>query len=220
MRKSAGSAVSTVLVAQAQRLQHRATRLEEAEQEDDGTALFGGAAPGNAFSPARAPPAPPVLALSTAEVATNDGSSSATFAIPRPATIASDNDAHKVSITVLTLKPSFTHVVVPRCVAPGTERGRRADPALRLRRGRRAVPDSINTNAYIKASVTNDSSFPLLPGPLNVFIDGSFITQTALELTAPREEFALFLGADMVRLRAVSAPRDARPDGRRRRTSR
>lgn len=112
---------------------------------------------------------PPPIMVSTAAVSTSEGSSSATFLIPRPATIASDNDSHKVgdqrslvqygqvsspsfkvTVAVLPMKPGLTHTVVPR----------------------------LNTSVFIKATVTNDSQFPLLPGRLAVFMDGSFVTTT------------------------------------------
>jgi len=100
----------------------------------------------------------------------SEGASSSTFTIPRPATIASDNKPHKVTITVVEdLKARFTYTLVP----------------------------SKSLNAFLKASCTNTTKeYPFLAGPINVFMDGNFVTNSSLKQVSPKEEFALFLGVD------------------------
>jgi uncharacterized protein (TIGR02231 family) len=53
-----------------------------------------------------------------------------------------------------------------------------------------------NANAYIKAKVTNTSTFPLLAGPANVFMDNNFVAKTDLKSYSPQEEFYCSLGVD------------------------
>jgi uncharacterized protein (TIGR02231 family) len=77
--------------------------------------------------------------------------STATFDIARNSTIPSDNTTHKVSIGLISLKPEFEYETVPRK----------------------------NTNAYIKAKVTNTSSYPMLAGPANVFLDNNFVAKVS-----------------------------------------
>ncbi len=50
--------------------------------------------------------------------------------------------------------------------------------------------------AYLRATVTNDSRLLLLPGPARVFHDGQFVGETTLETVAAGEEFELQLGVD------------------------
>jgi uncharacterized protein (TIGR02231 family) len=44
--------------------------------------------------------------------------------------------------------------------------------------------------------VSNDSEFPLLAGPMNVFLDGTFVATSGLATVMPGEKFDLALGAD------------------------
>ncbi|MFA5038232.1 MAG: mucoidy inhibitor MuiA family protein [Candidatus Omnitrophota bacterium] len=50
--------------------------------------------------------------------------------------------------------------------------------------------------AYLKASVTNDKNLQLLPGRMNVFLEGDFVGVSSLSAIAPGEEFDLSLGID------------------------
>ena len=49
-------------------------------------------------------------------------------------------------------------------------------------------------HAFLRAKVINDSSYPFLAGPANVFLDKSFVTETKLTSTSPGEEFSCSLG--------------------------
>ena len=44
--------------------------------------------------------------------------------------------------------------------------------------------------------MSNDSVFPLLDGPMNVFLNGNFVAASGLTTEMPGEKFALALGAD------------------------
>jgi uncharacterized protein (TIGR02231 family) len=75
--------------------------------------------------------------------------STATFEIPRVATIQSDNSPHKVTIGLINLKPDFEYESVPK----------------------------ITPYAYIKAKVINSSEYSLLAGSANVFLDNNFVAK-------------------------------------------
>lgn len=93
---------------------------------------------------------------------------STTFAIPRIATILSDNKPHKVTVSIVNLKSLFTYSAVPR-----------RSPYV-----------------YLKATTTNTSDYPFLEGNMNVFMDNNFITNSSLKAVNCKEDFALYLGID------------------------
>ena len=49
-------------------------------------------------------------------------------------------------------------------------------------------------HAFLRAKVQNNSTYPLLAGPANVFLDQSYVTETTLPSTSPKEEFSCSLG--------------------------
>ncbi len=61
--------------------------------------------------------------------------------------------------------------------------------------GYTAVP-SISKSTYVLARLRNLSDFPLLPGKANIYINGSFIGKSDLDLVAKSEKFALFFGLE------------------------
>src|SRR5690606_19425337 len=50
--------------------------------------------------------------------------------------------------------------------------------------------------AFLNASVTNTSGFPLLAGTVNAFLDDTFVATGRLKTVMPNEAFELALGAD------------------------
>ena len=80
----------------------------------------------------------------------------------------SDNSPQKVPITSATLKANPEYLTVPKHLA----------------------------TAYLTAKVFNTSEFPLLAGAMNVFLDGTFVTTSALRTVMVGEKFDLALGAD------------------------
>jgi len=102
-------------------------------------------------------------------VVLKDGGTSATFVIERKSTIASDSREHKVTIAMIPLTCDVRFFVTPQ----------------------------LEQQAYLQTRLTNSSSYPFLESETaSVFIDGSFIAKTRMELTAPGEAFNLFLGVD------------------------
>mmetsp|Transcript_5258 Transcript_5258/g.6895 ORF Transcript_5258/g.6895 Transcript_5258/m.6895 type:complete len:262 (+) Transcript_5258:43-828(+) len=106
-------------------------------------------------------------------MATVDGDSGgfgrSTFQIKQVTSVKSDNKPKKVTIAVINSEPSFLHLAVP----------------------------SLEDAAYLQASTTNGSPFPLLPSDdVSVFFHNSFIAKTKMETVVPEESFRLFLGSD------------------------
>ena len=96
------------------------------------------------------------------------GLTSATFKVAAPATIPADGSTHKVAVTTLDLTAGLRYATTPK----------------------------FQTAAFLAAQVTNNSDFPLLPGSLAAFVDGSFIANSHLANTMAGEEFDLALGVD------------------------
>jgi len=95
--------------------------------------------------------------------------STTTFIIPRKSTIIADNKVHKVMIRTLPFNADFTYTVIP----------------------------NLSLNAYLKASIKNSTKeFPILPGPMNVFMDNNFVAKSDIPLLNPNESLGVFLGVD------------------------
>lgn len=93
---------------------------------------------------------------------------SVVFAVPGACTVESDKVEHRVAVSSRKLASSFRYSSVPK----------------------------LDPYAYLKAKATNDGEHPFLEGQANVYLDGSFVATTPMDLVAPDEEFWVFLGAD------------------------
>jgi uncharacterized protein (TIGR02231 family) len=102
------------------------------------------------------------------EATVDTGTTSATFRIAVPTSIASDNSLQKVPVTTTRLAAELVYQTTPKRM----------------------------TTAYLSAAVNNTSEFPLLAGNMNVFLDGTFVATSRLETVMPGEKFDLALGAD------------------------
>ena len=92
-----------------------------------------------------------------------------TFTIHRMVNIVSDSKPHKVTVTTSTFVPQMVHYVAP----------------------------NVDASAYLQAKVQNTSMFPLLPSQkVSIFMDGNFISTSAIKQVNPGETFNLFLGVD------------------------
>ncbi|MCP5051354.1 MAG: mucoidy inhibitor MuiA family protein [bacterium] len=58
-----------------------------------------------------------------------------------------------------------------------------------------SVP-SVSKNTYIVAKVRNNSNFPFLPGPVKIYVGGSFIGKSKIDSVAEGESFELYLGLE------------------------
>ncbi len=54
----------------------------------------------------------------------------------------------------------------------------------------------LSSRVYLKSAVVNNTAYPLLAGPVNVFNDNTFTGKAALKTVAAGEKFDLFFGAD------------------------
>jgi uncharacterized protein (TIGR02231 family) len=75
-----------------------------------------------------------------------------TFRVAKPATITSDGSPHKTTVAALSLTPRLDYVAVPKLVS----------------------------QAYRRATVTNDTEYVFLSGPANIFYGGEYVGTTTL----------------------------------------
>jgi uncharacterized protein (TIGR02231 family) len=96
------------------------------------------------------------------------GLTAATFTVTHPSDIPADNAEHKIPITAHELDAELTHLSVPK----------------------------LAELAYLRAAVTNTSTYPLISGPVNLYLDGTFVARSQLRTVMPNEKFDLDLGVD------------------------
>lgn len=106
-----------------------------------------------------------------AEVATAQVEQTGTayvFRIGRAVDIPSDNSPHKTTIARDNLPCTFDYVSAPL----------------------------VEPNAHVRARITNITERVLLPGENSIFLSGEYVGTTKIKLTAPGEQFKIFLGID------------------------
>jgi uncharacterized protein (TIGR02231 family) len=116
--------------------------------------------------PAPGAAAPPAAAPLAAAI--DQAGASVVYRVPRPLAVPSDGSPHKTAIATIELDARLDHLAVPALAA----------------------------EAYLRATVVNDSKLLLLPGPARVFHEGQFVGETVIETVAAGEEFELQLGVD------------------------
>ena len=110
--------------------------------------------------------APAPVAYQTAEV--KESLTSASFPIAGESTVPADNSDHRVTVMIAPLGGSFSHSAVPK----------------------------LQAEAYFKAALRNTTDYPVLPGPMSVYVDNGFVSISKLPAVMPGEKFDAFLGAD------------------------
>lgn len=110
--------------------------------------------------------AAPAPAPLAAEVASSGAS--VTYKCQRPVTIPGDGSTNRPLIAEFRLPAKLDHITVPK----------------------------LAEEAYLRAVITNNSPYVLLPGPASVFHEEEYVSNTALNLTARDEEFKVQLGVD------------------------
>jgi uncharacterized protein (TIGR02231 family) len=117
----------------------------------------------------REPPAPPpVMAVKAVTAEVEESGAAVTFKVGRPTTVPGDGSPCKTTVATLPLPPRLDYLTAPRLVS----------------------------QAYRRATVTNDSEYVLLPGKANIFHEGEYVGTTSLKNVAPGQEFEVFLGVD------------------------
>ncbi|MCX6952121.1 MAG: mucoidy inhibitor MuiA family protein [Verrucomicrobia bacterium] len=107
-------------------------------------------------------------AATTMSATVEAGTTSAVFKVTAPSSVPSDNSTQKVPIVTAGLAANFDYLTTPK----------------------------LQATAFLASRVENASEFPLLAGPMNVFLDGTFVAASALRTVMPGEKFDLALGAD------------------------
>ena len=92
-----------------------------------------------------------------------------TLTLERPETIPADGKGHRLLIRREELKPELCFEAAP----------------------------ALMEYVYLKASFTNAAAAPLLPGPVMIYRNGSYIGRTRTGYTAPGERCELSFGIDM-----------------------
>jgi uncharacterized protein (TIGR02231 family) len=108
------------------------------------------------------------VSISSSQALLENQVTSASFKILVAATVLSDNSPQKVPITTIALTASPEYLSIPKNVAA----------------------------AFLTDKVTNTSNFPLIAGPMNVFLDGTLVASSRINTVMPGEKFDLALGAD------------------------
>ncbi len=96
------------------------------------------------------------------------GATAVVYQIPNTASIPSDNQPVRVAITTQTFPGQFRYSAVPK----------------------------LSPHVYLKTKVTNTSEYAFLPGPSNIYLDGSFVGKAPVDLVPPGKEFWTWLGID------------------------
>lgn len=91
-----------------------------------------------------------------------------TYKVPMKATIPTDGTPHKVTIARFSLEPKLDYVAAPK----------------------------LTEAVYRRVKLTNDSTYTLLSGDVNLFVEDEFVGTSQLELTAQGGEFELYFGVD------------------------
>lgn len=79
---------------------------------------------------------------------------SVSYAVNHPVKIPSDGFAHTVSVVTLKLDAEVSRVCIPR----------------------------LNAAVYLQCKVVNKSEYRLLAGPVNVFMNDSYVLQTSIKV--------------------------------------
>jgi uncharacterized protein (TIGR02231 family) len=90
------------------------------------------------------------------------------YKITRPASVKSDGSESQFPILTQELKADFEYSTYPR----------------------------LKPYAYLGSVVKNSPDVQLLPGPVNLFLEGDFVGRSDIDLIARGEEFNLYLGVD------------------------
>lgn len=112
--------------------------------------------------------AEPAPEMEVAVASAQSGATAVTFSIPGASTVEADNRERTVSVAVLDLPVAFSWAAVPK----------------------------LSPYAYFRATATNASDFPFLPGRSHVYVDGAYVADAEMDSVPPGGEFKADLGVD------------------------
>jgi uncharacterized protein (TIGR02231 family) len=113
-----------------------------------------------------ASPKPSEASVLTASV--ESGVTSATFKIPVTVSVPGNNTSQKVAINAGRLAAALQFQSTPKVLEA----------------------------AFLSANASNTTDYPLLAGPMNTFLDDTFVAASSLKTVMPGEKFDLALGVD------------------------
>ena len=158
------------------------------------------------FDPALAPrPSQPLMSAPAApsparSLRQNESPSAdaAGSAMPAPAPPPAPVEAERASAAMVATGLAVEYVIPGRASIPadGTERRVRiADMAADAAISARTVP-RVDQRAYLQARFTSPSAAPMLPGPVALYLDGTFVGRSQSGLVRPGEQVSLPFGGD------------------------
>lgn len=111
---------------------------------------------------------PGVVSVDPEESVSSSQITSSAFTIRSPQTIPSDNQPHKVGISIEENPVSFVYHIVPKQVQ----------------------------SAFLLATGKNVRDFPLLAGRASIFLDNAFVASVSMKTVMPKDSFSINLGID------------------------
>lgn len=79
---------------------------------------------------------------------------------------------------------------------------------------RRVAAPALEQKAYLTAKTKNDTEVPLLPGPIELYVQGDFVGRSSIEQIAPGDELELAFGPDeRIRIERAVVERDREETG-------
>jgi uncharacterized protein (TIGR02231 family) len=112
--------------------------------------------------------APPPVAAEMATTTVERTGTALVFRVGHGVDIPSDNSSHKTTIARDRLPCEFDYVSAP----------------------------VLEENAHLRAIITNTTDRVLLKGDASIFLDNEYVGTTEVKMTAPNEQFQIFLGID------------------------
>ncbi|HET8844317.1 MAG TPA: mucoidy inhibitor MuiA family protein [Ktedonobacteraceae bacterium] len=110
----------------------------------------------------------PAVEASIATATVEQSGTAYVFRVGRSVDIPSDQSPHKTTIARDNLPCEFDYVSAP----------------------------ILEATAHLRATITNTSERVLLAGESSIFLSGEYVGTTKISMTAPREQFKIFLGID------------------------
>ncbi len=102
------------------------------------------------------------------EAEVSDSGAGVVFTVAGGGSVSGDNEGTRVGLARRELPAAFLYKSVPK----------------------------LSEFAYLTARFKNDSEVPILPGAVNIYFDGSFVSSSAFDLIMPGQETEISLGVD------------------------
>lgn len=144
------------------------TSLYDRDQEDSRISKLKEGMRSDRVVPGEKPSASEDLFAQSGTVQVRASGTSVIFETNERKEVTSNGTPHKFTIAIDHFKPELHYETVPK----------------------------LSSYAYLHSKVKNEAEYPLLAGPVNIFMGPDFIGKSSIENIAPTEEFPLYLGVD------------------------